>query len=168
MKIFLIGFMGCGKSTHGKKLALKLGYDFIDLDHQIERNLGTSIAAYFAEHGEQAFRKLESETLKTFNYPQNCVVATGGGAPCFFDNMDWMNANGLAVYIQMTPLALARRLEHGKEKRPLLKDLDEAGLVAFIEHKLAEREADYSRAALIANGINLTADDLRALVLSHP
>lgn len=168
MKIFLIGFMGCGKSTHGKKLALKLGYDFIDLDHQIERNLGISIADYFAEHAEQAFRKLESETLKTFNYPQNCVVATGGGAPCFFDNMDWMNANGLAVYIQMTPLALARRLEHGKEKRPLLKDLDEAGLVAFIEHKLAEREVDYSRAALIANGINLTADDLRALILSHP
>lgn len=159
--------MGCGKSTHGKKLALKLGYDFIDLDHQIERHLGTNIAAFFAEHGEDTFRKLERDILKTHSYPQNCVVATGGGAPCFFDNMDWMNANGLAVYIKMPPLALARRLEHGKEKRPLLKDLDEAGLVAFIEHKLAEREPDYSRAALIANGVNLTADDLRALVLSH-
>jgi len=167
MKIFLIGFMGCGKSTHGKKLALKLGYDFIDLDHQVERTLGTSIATFFAEHGEEAFRKMESEILKTYNYPQNCVVATGGGAPCFFDNMDWMNANGLAIYIQMTPLALAKRLEHGKDKRPLLKDLDEAGLAAFIERKLTEREADYSRAALIANGINLTADDLRALILSN-
>lgn len=159
--------MGCGKSTHGKKLALKLGYDFIDLDHQIERELGTTITAFFAQSGEEAFRKLESDRLKNYDYPQNCVVATGGGAPCFFDNMDWMNENGLAIYIQMTPLALARRLEHGKEKRPLLKDLDEAGLVDFITQKLAEREADYSRAELIVNGINLTADDLRAAVLSH-
>src|SRR5690349_8405249 len=108
MKIFLIGFMGCGKSTMGKKLAVKLGYDFIDLDHQIEKNLGTTITAYFAENGEEAFRKLESETLKNFDYPSNSIIATGGGAPCFFDNMDWMNANGLSIYIEMPAAALAK------------------------------------------------------------
>ncbi|MEQ7800710.1 shikimate kinase [Pedobacter sp. ASV1-7] len=166
MKIFLIGFMGCGKSTMGKKLAQKLGYTFVDLDHEIEKNLGSTIGAYFAGHGEDAFRKLESETLKTFDYPANVVIATGGGAPCFFDNMDWMNENGLSIYIEMSPAALAKRLESGKDKRPLLKDLTEAQMIEFIEKKLNERNVFYQRALLKVNGINLTADAMRAAVLS--
>jgi shikimate kinase len=93
-------------------------------------------------------------------------VATGGGAPCYFDNMDWMNANGTTVYIKMSPLALAGRLEKGKEKRPLLKDLNEAQMIAFIEGKLAEREAYYKRAKLIVEGINLSADALSALIIA--
>jgi shikimate kinase len=166
MKIFLIGFMGCGKSTMGKKLAQKLGYTFVDLDHEIEKNLESTIGAYFASHGEDAFRKLESETLKTFDYPANVVIATGGGAPCFFDNMDWMNENGLSIYIEMSPAALAKRLESGKDKRPLLKDLTEAQMIEFIEKKLDERNVFYQRALLKVNGINLTADAMRAAVLS--
>lgn len=167
MRIFLIGFMGSGKSTMGKKLAAKLGYDFIDLDQQIEKNIGTSIGDYFASHGEAEFRKLESETLKGYAYPQNAVIATGGGAPCFFDNMDWMNANGTSMYIEMPPAALAKRLEGGKEKRPLLRDLDEAGMIAFIESKLSERESFYKRATIIINGINLNTDAMRAAILNN-
>lgn len=167
MKIFLIGFMGCGKSTLGKKLATKLGYDFIDLDHQIEKETGASITDYFAAHGEEAFRLLESKTLKTFDYPANVIIATGGGAPCYFDNMDWINNNGTSVYIEMTPLALAKRLESGKEKRPLLKDMDEVQLVAFIEEKLQARDPFYSRAKLKVNGISLTPDALRALLIAE-
>ncbi|ACU05850.1 shikimate kinase [Pedobacter heparinus] len=167
MKIFLIGFMGCGKSTMGKKLAVKLGYDFVDLDQQIEKNIGKTIGAYFSEHGEAAFRKLESDTLKHFDYPANVVIATGGGAPCFFDNMDWMNANGLTMYIEMPPAALAKRLESGKEKRPLLRDLNEAQMIEFIENRLAERDVFYKRAALVIDGINLNADAMRALILSQ-
>lgn len=167
MRIFLIGFMGSGKSTMGKKLATKLGYDFVDLDHEIEKQIGTSIGDYFASHGEAAFRKLESENLKNFPYPQNAVVATGGGTPCFFDNMDWMNANGTSMYIEMPPAALAKRLEGGKEKRPLLRDLDEAQMIAFIENKLSERENFYKRATIIINGINLNADAMRAAVLNN-
>lgn len=166
MKIFLIGFMGCGKSTMGKKLAQKLGYTFIDLDHEIEKQLGTTIAEYFASHGENAFRKLESDTLKTFDYPANAVVATGGGAPCFFDNMDWMNENGLSVYIEMPASALAKRLESGKDKRPLLKDLNEVQMIEFIEGKLNERNVFYKRALISINGISLTADAMRAAILS--
>lgn len=165
MKIFLIGFMGCGKSTMGRKLAQKMGYAFIDLDHQIEKSLGITISEYFSKHGEAAFRKLESETLKTFDYPVNTVVATGGGAPCFFDNMEWMNSNGLSVYIEMTAAALAKRLESGKEKRPLLKDLDEAQMIKFIESKLDERTGFYKSALVTVNGINLTADEMSALIL---
>lgn len=167
MKIFLIGFMGCGKSTMGKRLAQKLGYTFIDLDHQLEKQMGMTIGEYFAVHGEQSFRQLESETLKTFAYPVNSVIATGGGAPCFFDNMDWMNENGLAVYIEMSASALAKRLEGGKEKRPLLRDLNEAQMIEFIENKLTERAPFYERAGLTINGINLTADAMRALILGR-
>lgn len=165
MKVFLIGFMGCGKSTMGKKLAKKMGYDFIDLDHEIEKETGAAIGDYFSAHGEAAFRALESKTLKEFNYPANSIVATGGGAPCYFDNMDWMNNNGISVYIEMTPEALAQRLEKGKEKRPLLRDLNEAEMVAFIEGKLTERRPFYKRAKLVVNGINLSADALSALLI---
>lgn len=159
--------MGCGKSTMGKRLAQKLGYTFVDLDHQIEKSLGTTIGEYFAAHGEAAFRKLESETLKTFDYQVNTVVATGGGVPCFFDNMDWMNENGLSVYMEMPAAALAKRLEGGKDKRPLLKDMNEARMIEFIENKLAERDIFYKRALLTVNGINLSADAMRALILSR-
>lgn len=166
MKIFLIGFMGCGKTTMAKKLATKLGYELVDLDLEIEKRVGQPIADYFAENGEEAFRKLESETLKTFNYPSNTVIATGGGAPCHFDNMEWMNKNGHTIYIKLSPLSLAKRLENGKTKRPLLKDLDQPGLIHFIENKLAARDRFYRQAKSIISGINLSSNDLRALVMA--
>src|SRR6476661_7626101 len=122
MKVFLVGFMGCGKSTKAKQLANRLSCPVIDLDAVIVEKQGKPIAEYFAENGEDSFRNLESETLKTFNYPETCVIATGGGLPCFFDNMDWMNANGKTVYLQMKPSQLISRL-HNREKRPLLKGM---------------------------------------------
>lgn len=167
MKVFLIGFMGCGKSTMGKRLAKKTGYTFIDLDQQLEKAMGMTIGAYFSEYGEAAFRTLESEMLQTFDYPPNAIVATGGGAPCFFDNIEWMNRNGLSVYIEMSPLALAKRLENGKDKRPLLKDLNETQMVEFIKSRLEERNVFYKRALLTVNGIDLTADALWSLILQR-
>jgi len=162
MRIFLIGFMGCGKSTFGRKLATQMGYDFIDLDQLFESMAGTSIAEYFKANGEEAFRQEESRILKSYDYPTNCVVATGGGAPCYFDNMDWINNNGLSVYIQMSPTALAQRLEKGKAKRPLLKGLNNAEIIDFIEHKLAERANYYERALITINGIDISIEQLRA------
>lgn len=162
MKIFLIGFMGCGKSTLGKKLAAKLGYTLVDLDHEIEVITKSTVGEYFAAHGEEVFRKLESHTLQNHDYPANCVIATGGGTPCYFDNMDWMNEHGITVYIQMTPISLAKRLENGRAKRPLLKDLSAEGVVHFIEGKLKERETFYKRAALKLSGVNLTAELIRS------
>lgn len=162
MKIFLIGFMGCGKSTLARKLATKLGYDLVDLDQQLEGIAGCSIASYFAEHGEESFRQLESETLKTMNYPVNCVVATGGGTPCYYDNMSWMNENGATVYIQMNAFSLAKRLESGIAKRPLLHALSEVELIQFISDKLEERNPYYLQATHVLSGINLTADLVRS------
>lgn len=166
MKIFLTGFMGCGKTTLAKKLSARLGYELVDLDHEIEKQAGTTVGDYFALHGESAFRELESQTLKTFPYQENSVIATGGGTPCYFDNMDWMNLNGLTIYIEMSPEALAKRLENGKAKRPLLRDLDEQGIVDFITQKLEERNPYYRKASLVVNGISLTAESLESLIPS--
>lgn len=163
MKIFLIGFMGCGKSTKAKQLANRLNCSVIDLDAVIVAEQGTTIAAYFEEHGEAAFRELESETLKNYNYPDTCVIATGGGLPCFFDNMEWMNANGTTVYLQMTPPQLVSRL-HNREKRPLLKGMDDEQLLAFIEVKLAERDAFYTQAKLVVNAFDLDVEELVRLL----
>jgi shikimate kinase len=156
--IFLIGFMGCGKTTLGRKLAARLNYTSIDLDHLLEEQAGMSVAEYFASFGETAFRLAEAEVLKNTAYPENAVISTGGGLPCFFDNMQWMKAKGQVVYIKLSPKTLANRLEHGKEERPLLRDKQGDELVNFISTKLAEREAFYMQAQVIADGLNLTAD----------
>ncbi|MET3114235.1 shikimate kinase [Pedobacter sp. CG_S7] len=166
MKIFLIGFMGCGKTTLAKRLSIRLGYDLVDLDQEIEQKIGQSITSYFEAHGEDAFRKLESETLKTFDYAKNTIIATGGGAPCFFDNMHWMNVNGYTIYIELSASALAMRLKNSKTKRPLLKDLDYEGLQSYVEQKLSEREPQYLKAKTTVCGLNISADDLRVLILS--
>ena len=159
MKVFLIGFMGCGKSTKAKQLANRLNCLVIDLDAVIVKKVGKSIAEYFAEFGESAFRKLESETLKTFPYPEQCIVATGGGLPCFFDHMDWMNAKGQTVYLHMTPSQLVSRLGN-REKRPLLKGMDDKQLLDFIHMKLEERNPFYTQSKVIVDAFNLDAESL--------
>ena len=159
MKVFLIGFMGCGKSTKAKQLASRLNCPVIDLDAVIVAAQGKSIADYFVENGEAAFRTLESNTLKNYDYPETCVVATGGGLPCFFDNMEWMNANGRTFYLQMTPPQLVSRL-HNREKRPLLKGMDDEQLLAFVELKLAERNAFYTQAQMVVNAFDLDVEEL--------
>jgi shikimate kinase len=164
MKIFLIGFMGCGKTTLGKKLAKKQEFELVDLDHAIERTTGSTVANYFSAHGEEAFRKLESDTLKNYPYAENCIIATGGGTPCFFDNMEWMNANGITVYIELSAVSLAKRLEKGMAKRPLLSGLSPKGVVEFIENKLIERAPFYQQAKVTLSGINLTAEGIRYAV----
>jgi shikimate kinase len=154
MRIFLVGFMGCGKSTKAKQLANLLECPVIDIDALIVAQQGMSIADYFAANGEAAFRQLENETLKSFEYPDTCVVATGGGLPCYFDNMQWMNENGITVYLEMTPPQLVSRL-HNREKRPLLKGMDDEQLLAFIIDKLEERNVFYRQSKLSINSFDL-------------
>lgn len=160
MKIFLVGFMGCGKTTLGKRLAPKTGFTFVDLDKVIEQKAGKTIPQYFTEHGEAAFRELERDVLQSTAFPENSIIATGGGAPCYYDNMEWMNNEGLTVYISLPPAALASRLEKAEEVRPVLKDYKGEALIQFIAGKLDEREPFYSKAQIIASGLGLTADKL--------
>lgn len=162
--IFLIGYMGCGKTTLGKKLASRMGYGFIDLDHVLEAQVGKTIAQYFADHGEDAFRELESSVLKTTAYPANAIVSTGGGLPCFFDNMDWMKQHGRVVYIKLNAGVLASRLENNKDDRPILRHKHGEELVAFINEKLTEREPFYNQANIIAEGVSLTAERVQELL----
>lgn len=162
--IFLIGYMGCGKSTKAKQLAHKLNCPVIDLDAEIVIKTGRTIAEYFEEFGENGFREYESEMLKTFNYPKNCVVATGGGLPCFFDNMEWMNKKGETVYLELEPAALVSRL-HNRQKRPLIKDLNDEQLLEFITLKLEERNPFYRKAKLTVNAFDLDAEMLENLII---
>jgi shikimate kinase len=164
MKIFFVGFMGCGKTSWGKKLAAHLDYDFLDLDHLLEEKAGMTIAEYFSSLGEEPFRQLESSILKETTYPENVIVSTGGGLPCFFDNMDWMNANGETLYIKLTPATLADRLDKGKAKRPLLQDKHGDELISFIASKLAEREGYYQKATHTIDGINLSVERLEEAI----
>lgn len=156
--------MGCGKTTLGRKLAANLGCEFIDLDHVLEAHAGMTIAQYFEKSGEAAFRKLESEILQQTTYPEHAIIATGGGLPCFFDNMEWMNAHGKTIYIKLSPKTLAQRLENEKDERPLLREKQGDELVDFIAGKLTEREPFYNQAAIIANGIDLTVKKVKALL----
>ncbi len=167
MRIYLIGFMGCGKTTLGKKLALNLGYEFVDLDKKIEAETGITIAQYFEQFGEDEFRKMERNVLKNTGSLETTVIATGGGAPCFFDNITWMNENGTTVYISLPPKALVKRLENGIDERPVLQGLRGPELEAFIAEKLLIREPFYNQATLIANGMDLTAGKLSTLLAKH-
>ena len=152
--------MGCGKTTWSKKLAAHLGYEFLDMDHLLQDKAGMTIPEYFAQHGEDAFRVLESTLLKETEYPENTIVSTGGGLPCFFDNLQWMNANGKTLYIKLDPKTLASRLENGKTERPLLRGKHGDELVAFIAEKLAEREGFYLQASHQVSGIDLSVEKM--------
>lgn len=161
--VFLIGFMGCGKTTHGRKLANFLKVDFIDLDELFEQQNGT-ISNYFAVFGEEKFRKAESELLKNTVYPENAIVSTGGGLPIFFDNLDWMKQHGTVIYLQVVPGIIASRLSNAKNERPLLKHKSGEELLQFITQKLVERQPFYLQAHLIADGASLTPRKLAALL----
>jgi len=144
--IYLLGFMGCGKSYMGKGLAKKLGWEFIDMDDFLEANEGMSISAIFKEGGETLFRELERNYLHaTLDFTQT-VIATGGGAPCFFDNMDWMNENGQTIYLETPVSILVERLKSETAHRPLLADKTDDQLTEFIAKKLSERKQFYGQA----------------------
>ncbi len=159
--IFLIGFMGCGKSTLGKKVATKTGYSFIDLDDLIVQEINMSISEYFGAFGEQAFRKIERDQLHKLSCLKNTIIATGGGAPCYMDNMDWMNEHGKTVYMKLPPKALLSRLSQKEvESRPLLKGKTTEELLEFIQSKLEEREPFYNRAKIIFDALQSNTKDL--------
>ena len=146
---FLVGFMGCGKSHWGARLSETLGLPLVDLDGFIERNAGKSIPDIFLQDGEAVFRQLERQVLRETALHAPCVVSTGGGAPCFFNNMDWMNAQGATIYLKTPVEILAQRLEQDSLNRPLLQELDKQGLESYIERLLAEREPFYLKAQLV-------------------
>lgn len=164
MRVFLIGFMGSGKTTIGKPLAAKLGYRFIDQDDILEERFGMTITEVFAKFGEPKFRETEHEVLNELCQLENIVVATGGGCPCFFDNMEMMNQHGISIYLKGDPKTLVHRLKDSHGTRPLIKDKTEQELIQYITDKLAERDQFYSRAKYTVQALNLKVEDIFQLL----
>ena len=159
-RIFLIGFMGSGKTTMGSRLARKISYEFVDMDQMIEDTAGMTVPGIFSEHGEEVFRKWEHDILLELCRNEKIVIATGGGAACHGEMMSIMNKNGTTVYIKLSPEALKDRLMQSKTERPLIKGKSEPELLEFIKNKLEERENHYMQAHFIIDGISLSCDQL--------
>ncbi|MBK7873331.1 MAG: shikimate kinase [Saprospiraceae bacterium] len=149
MRIFLIGFMGSGKSHVGKRLAHLCNIPFIDLDNEIEQQEGRTIPQIFEQNGEAAFRAIEQNALHKILKHEDAVIATGGGTPCFFDNMNWMNQYGITIYLQTPVDILVERLQSERAHRPLLQNLNDETLYTFIAEKLAAREMYYLQAGVV-------------------
>lgn len=150
-RILIIGYMGAGKTTLGKVLAKDLGLPFYDLDWYIESRMMKTVPQLFAERGEEGFRKVEHNMLHEVAEFEDVVISCGGGTPCFYDNIEYMNAQGDTVYLKASPEVLYAHLQMGKVERPLLKNKTREEMQAFIKEQLAEREKYYTKARHIFN-----------------
>jgi len=165
MRIFIIGFMASGKTTIGKKLATKLDLPFIDLDKVFEESQNTTIRLYMYKFGEDAFRLIEKEILeKVIHENENAVISTGGGTPCFFNNMQLMNSGGLTIYLEVDTPILVNRLMNSKNDRPLVWGKTKADLTEYAKKLLEKRNEFYSQAKYKINGKNLTVENVLTLI----
>ena len=145
-RIILIGYMGAGKTTIGKALSKELGIIFYDLDWYIESRMRKTVAQIFAERGEEGFRKIEYNMLHEVAEFEDVIISCGGGTPCFFDNMDYLNQQGQVVYLKAEPEVLYKHLQMARVERPLLKGKSQEELLTFIREQLERREPYYSKA----------------------
>lgn len=164
MKVFLVGYMGSGKSTVGKPLARELGVDFIDLDKFIRKTEGRTVEEIFENDGETIFRGVERKALKkVISENENFVLATGGGTPCFYDNMKVMNEVGITVYLKMDVASLTYRLRHANEVRPLIAGKNAEDLEAFVKQHLEERIEYYEDAVKVVPALGFDRKKVRIL-----
>lgn len=154
MRIYLIGFMGCGKSTLGRKMSEQMNMGFIDLDKYIEERNFKSIPLIFEEEGEEGFREKEKNALTEVSQFENVIIGTGGGTPCFFDNMQLMNQTGITVYISPDAETLANRISRSKTERPLVAGKSREELIGFINQMLVRREPFYLQSKIILDNKN--------------
>lgn len=164
MRIYLIGYMGSGKSRLGRKFSKFLNTQFVDMDHYIEERNCKSVPQIFAEEGEEEFRKKERRALEELSEFTDIVIATGGGAPCFYDNMDLMNRTGKTVYLNIDPNILADRLLKSKNERPLIKGKSREELLAFIDETLKVRDTFYSKAKYQITRPDIDLTELQELI----
>ena len=145
-RIILIGYMGAGKTTIGKALAQELGITFYDLDWYISSRMRKTIAQIFEERGEDGFRQIERNMLHEVAEFEDVVISCGGGTPCFFDNIDYMNQQAPVVYLKAEPEVLYKHLAMSKNDRPLLRGKSQEELITFIREQLEKREPFYTKA----------------------
>lgn len=160
MRVFLVGYMGSGKSTIGKKLSKRLGLKFIDLDQLISQDENQSITQLIENKGEEYFRIKEKQILiKASKMPQ-VLIATGGGTPCFFDNMELIKSNGVSVYLKLDEKTIVKRISQNLESRPLLKGKDPDELAEFVSEHLDSRVPYYKDADITFNTLSFNAEKL--------
>jgi shikimate kinase len=152
-RIYLLGFMGSGKTTHGKTIARMMGYDFVDMDRWIEETTGMTVPKIFNTRGEPWFREQERRAINELSKREHVVIATGGGAPCHGDHMALMKQSGLTIYLKLSPEALLSRLKVSKNKRPLLEGKSEEEMRQTIKEMLLQREPFYNNADMIIDGL---------------
>lgn len=157
--VFLIGYMGCGKSTLGRNVGKMTGIEFIDLDTYIEARYHTSVKDIFAKLGEEGFRDIERKMLHEVGEFENVIIACGGGTPCFFDNMEYMNSVGTTVFLDTSLPKLHTRLMRGRHKRPLIADKNSDELNDFIVKALNGRRPYYSMAQHTFRGDDLENEE---------
>ena len=164
MRIFIIGFKNSGKTTAGRKLAKQLNMDFIDLDEYIETKTGRSIPDIFTAEGEEEFRNIEWESLVEISKKDDIIISTGGGAPCWCDNMNLMLKKGETIYLQLDNDTLISRLKKATADRPIVKDKDDNELREYVSHLKQNCEHHYLRAKHIVDGKNLKMNELAEYV----
>lgn len=165
MKIFLIGFMASGKSTLGKKLANKIALPFIDLDDYIEKTHNTTIRELMNDKGQDGFREIERDSLNSvIKENKSAIISTGGGTPCYFDNMETMNLSGETIYIDTDIPTIVYRLIHSKQDRPLTSGKTKEDLSVYVKNLLEKRLVYYKQAKYTVNGKSLKITDLLNLV----
>ncbi len=159
--------MGSGKTTVGKKLANKLGFQFVDLDDLFESEMQQSISEYFNIYGEVVFREKEQQILKRTFEMSDCVISCGGGTPCFYDNMKLINQNGISVYISMAAISLFYRLKNARNKRPLISNMNDDALFEYITDELSKRELYYNQSVINIKGESIDVEELRKMIDKH-
>ena len=157
--------MGSGKTHWGKIWSANFGYHFVDLDDTIEKIEGKTIADIFESKGEAYFRQLEAAVLRNIELSQKTIISCGGGSPCFYDNMKWMNENGTTIYLSSTPHQILERVLSETEKRPLIKKMNSAELLFFIEKTLKERSVFYNAALFSVQAHQLSENSFNDILL---
>lgn len=164
MIVFLVGYMGCGKSTLGRQMAHEMGCAFLDTDEMLEKQEGMSVSEIFAEKGETAFRDMERKAVESLEGMEHAVVSTGGGLPCFGDNMTLMNKMGFTVYIDVPVEVLVGRIARTGAKRPLIAAKSGEELEAFVRDNVQAREPFYRQARMTVSGRSVRASDIIQLI----
>ena len=160
-RIYIVGYMGAGKTTAARRLAQRLGWEAVDTDALFEEKYKISVNDFFNKYDEALYRKLESDVLKSTESLENVVVSTGGGTACYFDNMEWMNQHGLTVFLRISPQAAVDRVIHSRHKRPLVEGKSEEELTEFVTWHYTSRIPFYEKAKITAKSEDF---DLEALL----
>ena len=163
-KIYIVGYMGAGKTTAAKRLANRLGWEVADTDALFEEKYRISIDDFFQKYDEPLYRKLESQVLKETENLENTVISTGGGTACYFDNMEWMNQHGLTVFMRISPAAAVDRVLHSRHKRPLARGKSEEELLEFVSQHYTSRLPFYEQAKITVKSEDFDLEGLMGLI----